>query len=88
MSSMTASTAATSGAPRLPDGSCGLLIDGSFVDAPGGATMPNSTPATAEMLAHVAVAGAEDVERAVRGANLIERHADTSRPWSKAWTTR
>ncbi|MFN8160984.1 MAG: aldehyde dehydrogenase family protein [Solirubrobacterales bacterium] len=52
--------------PALPDGPRGLLIDGEFVDAADGATMPCHNPATGNVQAEVAVAGAEDVDRAVR----------------------
>jgi phenylacetaldehyde dehydrogenase len=54
--------------PTLPDGPRGLLIDGDFVDAADGATMPSHNPATGEIQAQVALGGEEDVDRAVRAA--------------------
>ncbi|MCW3063345.1 MAG: hypothetical protein JWN32_517 [Solirubrobacterales bacterium] len=54
--------------PALPDGPRGLLIGGEFVDAADGATMAVHNPATGEVMAEVAVAGQEDVDRAVRVA--------------------
>jgi phenylacetaldehyde dehydrogenase len=63
--------------PPLPDGPRGLLIDGAFVDAADGATMPTYNPATGEAQAEVAVAAREDVDRAVRAA----RRAFAEGPW-------
>ena len=49
----------------------GLFIDGTFVDSSSGSTFTTINPATEEVLAEVAEAGTDDVERAVRAA----RHA-------------
>ncbi len=48
--------------------SYGLFIGGEFVDAADGATMKTINPATEEVLAEVAVAGAADVDAAVAAA--------------------
>jgi aldehyde dehydrogenase (NAD+) len=48
--------------------SYGLFIGGSFVEARSGATFASVNPATEEHLAHVADAGAEDVDAAVAAA--------------------
>ncbi|MCT4357798.1 aldehyde dehydrogenase family protein [Streptomyces sp. Je 1-79] len=48
--------------------SYGLFIDGEFVDAAEGKVFKTVSPATEEVLAEVAQAGAEDVDRAVRAA--------------------
>jgi aminomuconate-semialdehyde/2-hydroxymuconate-6-semialdehyde dehydrogenase len=45
-----------------------LFIDGEFVDAAGGRTFPDISPVTGEVIAMVAEAGAEDVDRAVKAA--------------------
>ena len=45
-----------------------LWIDGAWVDADDGRTFETINPATEEVLAHVALAGAPDVDRAVRAA--------------------
>ncbi|WP_214370082.1 aldehyde dehydrogenase family protein [Pseudonocardia sp. H11422] len=74
---MSSTTLDTTETPRLPDGPRGLLIDGTFVDAADGATMPVHDPATGEVMTHVAVAGPEDVDRAVRAA----RRAFAEGPW-------
>ena len=49
----------------------GLFIDGTFVDSSSGSTFTTINPATEEVLAEVAEAGTDDVERAVHAA----RHA-------------
>src|SRR5438045_2105532 len=67
-------------APALPDGPRGLLIGGRFVDAADGATMPVHNPATGDVMAEVAVAGPEDVDRAVRVAR--DAFADVWRDFS------
>ncbi|MDO9407751.1 aldehyde dehydrogenase family protein [Patulibacter sp.] len=54
-----------------------LLIDGDRVDAAEGATFDVFNPATGELLAKVAEARAEDVDRAVKAA----RRAFESGPW-------
>lgn len=45
-----------------------LFIDGAFVDATGGRTFEDVSPVTGRVIAHVAEAGADDVDRAVRAA--------------------
>ncbi|MEM9058647.1 MAG: aldehyde dehydrogenase family protein, partial [Pseudomonadota bacterium] len=46
----------------------GLFIGGEFADAADGATFDTENPATGERLASVAMAGAADVDRAVKAA--------------------
>ncbi|TNH28315.1 aldehyde dehydrogenase family protein [Micromonospora orduensis] len=48
--------------------SYGLFIDGKFVDPTDGGSFKSINPASEEVLAEIAEAGAEDVERAVRAA--------------------
>ncbi|WP_433393972.1 aldehyde dehydrogenase family protein [Micromonospora sp. KLBMP9576] len=48
--------------------SYGLFVDGEFVDPAEGGTFKTVNPASEEVLAEVAEAGAQDVERAVRAA--------------------
>ncbi|MGC4852071.1 aldehyde dehydrogenase family protein [Micromonospora sp. DT4] len=48
--------------------SYGLFIDGAFVDPTGGGSFKSINPASEEVLAEVAEADTEDVERAVRAA--------------------
>ncbi|MEW2376382.1 aldehyde dehydrogenase (NAD+) [Micromonospora sp. M71_S20] len=48
--------------------SYGLFVDGEFVDPTDGGTFKTVNPASEEVLAEVAEAGAQDVERAVRAA--------------------
>ncbi|MEU6982945.1 aldehyde dehydrogenase family protein [Streptomyces sp. NPDC046324] len=48
--------------------SYGLFIDGEFVDAAEGKVFKTVSPSTEEVLAEVAQAGAEDVDRAVKAA--------------------
>ncbi|WFE50335.1 aldehyde dehydrogenase family protein [Micromonospora sp. WMMD1155] len=48
--------------------SYGLFIDGKFVDPSDGGSFKSINPASEEVLAEVAEAGAQDVERAVRAA--------------------
>jgi phenylacetaldehyde dehydrogenase len=56
-----------------------LLIDGKLVDAASGKTFPDYNPATGTIMAQVAEAEAEDVDRAVKAA----RRAFDEGPWSK-----
>jgi phenylacetaldehyde dehydrogenase len=56
-----------------------LLIDGKLVEAASGKTFPVYNPATGTILAKVAEADAEDVDRAVKAA----RRAFDEGPWSK-----
>ncbi|WP_030486658.1 aldehyde dehydrogenase family protein [Micromonospora chokoriensis] len=48
--------------------SYGLFIDGKFVDPADGGSFKSINPASEEVLAEIAEAGSEDVERAVRAA--------------------
>jgi aldehyde dehydrogenase (NAD+) len=53
----------------MKDGDTWLLyIDGEFVPALGGGTLPVDDPATTEVVGHAALAGREDVDRAVAAA--------------------
>src|SRR5215475_5734310 len=56
-----------------------LLIDGKLVDAASGKTFPVYNPATGTVLAQVAEADKEDVNRAVRAARKAFDHG----PWRK-----
>src|SRR5512138_3279156 len=56
-----------------------LLVAGEFVDAASGKTFEDLNPATGEVLAEVADAGAEDVNRAVAAA----RRALEEGPWGR-----
>ncbi|WP_158752329.1 aldehyde dehydrogenase family protein [Acidobacterium sp. S8] len=56
-----------------------MLVDGKFVQAASGKTLPVYNPATGEVMAHVPEAEAEDVDRAVKAA----RRAFDEGPWSK-----
>ncbi len=51
----------------------GLFVDGEFVEPSSGVHFPTVNPATEETLAHVAEAGAADVERAVAAAARAQR---------------
>jgi acyl-CoA reductase-like NAD-dependent aldehyde dehydrogenase len=55
-----------------------LYIDGEFVDAADGGTLPTFDPATGGKIADVAAAGPEDVDRAVKAAN-----AALEGPWAR-----
>ena len=55
-----------------------LLIDGQWVDAASGDTIPVEDPATQEVLGEVAIAGAEAIDRAVKPAR-----AALKGEWSK-----
>ncbi|MBX3438579.1 MAG: aldehyde dehydrogenase family protein, partial [Planctomycetaceae bacterium] len=54
-----------------------ILIDGQWCDAASGETFATYHPATEEKIADVALAGAEDVDRAVKAA----RRAFEEGPW-------
>ncbi|MGC1293523.1 MAG: aldehyde dehydrogenase family protein [Alloacidobacterium sp.] len=56
-----------------------MFIDGKFVNAASGKTLPVYNPATGEVMAHVPEAESEDVDRAVRAA----RRAFDEGPWPK-----
>jgi phenylacetaldehyde dehydrogenase len=56
-----------------------MLIDGKFVKASSGKTLPVYNPATGDVIAQVPEAEGEDVDRAVRAA----RRAFDSGPWSQ-----
>ncbi|SCK18780.1 phenylacetaldehyde dehydrogenase [Variovorax sp. HW608] len=62
----------------LKRGTHQLLIDGEWVSAANGATFETRNPATEKVIAKVAAAGAEDIDRAVRAA----RKAFEEGPWS------
>jgi len=59
-----------------------MLIDGKFVKAASGKTLPVYNPATGEVMAHVPEAEAVDVDRAVRAA----RRAFDEGPWQRRLT--
>lgn len=73
---------AESSAPRMPiDGRARrMFIDGAWVDARSGATMPTLDPATGAVLGTVPRAGAADVDLAVAAA----RRAFETGPWAGA----
>lgn len=56
-----------------------MFVDGKFVQAASGKTLPVYNPATGEVMAHVPEAEAEDVDRAVKAA----RRAFDDGPWTK-----
>src|SRR6516164_1423375 len=56
-----------------------LLVDGAWEDAARGGRIPVVNPATEEMVANVAAAAHEDVDRAVTAARRAFDHG----PWSK-----
>src|SRR3954464_10021306 len=58
--------------------SYGLFVDGEFVDPLSGTSTKSTSPATEEVLAEVAEAGAQDVDRAVRAARRAYE-----RTWSR-----
>src|SRR5262250_528258 len=60
-------------------GSRRMLIDGAWVEAASGKTLPVYDPATEEVIAHVAEGDSADIERAVRAA----RRAFDAGPWRK-----
>ncbi|MEW4569971.1 aldehyde dehydrogenase family protein [Tautonia sp. JC769] len=65
-------------APRVPtDLASRLLIDNEWVSPKGGDSFDTYNPATGEVIARVAAASADDVDRAVRAA----RRALESGPW-------
>lgn len=63
----------------LQSGPKQLLINGKWVNAFNNETFPTFNPATGEELAKVALAGIEDVDRAVHAAKAAFEHG----PWSK-----
>src|SRR5690625_5029672 len=62
----------------LTEGPLGLLIGGSWAPARSGKMAPTTDPTTGQLLTEVAVAGPEDVDRAVAAA----RRAFESPSWS------
>src|SRR5262245_27458652 len=54
-----------------------LFIDNQWVDAAGGRTFEDVNPATGEVIAYIAEANTDDVDRAVRAA----RRAYDEGPW-------
>jgi acyl-CoA reductase-like NAD-dependent aldehyde dehydrogenase len=69
------------GARRFLDGPHYLLIGGERVPARDGGTFESVDPSTGETIAHVAQAGAQDVDAAVRAA---AEAFDQGGPWRKA----
>jgi acyl-CoA reductase-like NAD-dependent aldehyde dehydrogenase len=63
----------------LTDGPKKLFINGEYIEAASGKTFKTYNPATGEVLAEVAEAGAEDIDRAVKAA----RKAYESDAWRK-----
>src|SRR3954471_19004324 len=64
-------------APESPDhvrlrDSYGLFIDGEFVDPVDGTRVPSINPATEDVVAEVACAGAQDVTRAVQAGRVAQ----------------
>ncbi len=58
--------------------SYGLFVNGEFTDPTGGHSFKTVSPATEEVLAEVADASAEDVDRAVKAAR---------RAYTEVWST-
>ena len=58
---------------------CQLFIDGQFVDAEGGRTLPTINPATEEKICDVQCASVNDVDKAV----LAAKKAFEEGEWSK-----
>ena len=79
MATVTIESQVTPGASRFVASPRKLLIDGQWVEAASGKRFPVYNPATGTVLAQVAEADAEDVNRAVRAA----RRAFDDGPWSK-----
>jgi aldehyde dehydrogenase (NAD+) len=63
--------------------SYGLFIGGEFVDPVGGGSLKTVNPATEEVLAEIAVAGTEDVDRAVRAARTAYENVWSTMPGSE-----
>jgi len=59
------------------------FVDGTYVDALSAATFDCVNPATGETLAQVAACGADDVDRAVRGARAAFESA-SGRAWRRS----
>src|SRR5256885_2105053 len=53
-----------------------MLIDGEWVDAASGKTFESRYPGTGEVIAHVAAADRDDVDRAVRAARRAFEEGD------------
>src|SRR5262245_33802561 len=68
--------ASGSGAGQLPGVRDRLFIGGEWVAATSGKTFETRNPATGEVIAEVAEAGAEDVDRAVASARAALRSDD------------
>lgn len=58
---------------------CQLFIDGEFVDAENGRTLPTVNPATEEVICDVQCASVNDVDKAVRAAKKAFEEGE----WSK-----
>src|SRR5262245_5302389 len=78
MSTTTLENQVSAGASKFVSSPRKLLIDGQWVEAASGKRFPVYNPATGAVMAQVAEADAEDVNRAVRAA----RRAFEDGPWS------
>jgi acyl-CoA reductase-like NAD-dependent aldehyde dehydrogenase len=67
---------------KFLEGTKKLYINGSFIESANGKTFETVNPATGEMLARVAEAEEEDINRAVEAA----RDAFDNGPWSRMGT--
>src|ERR1017187_9758830 len=56
--------------------SYGLFIDGAFVEPVDGNAYKTENPATEEVLAEIAAAGLEDVDRAVEAAGRAQKRSE------------
>jgi acyl-CoA reductase-like NAD-dependent aldehyde dehydrogenase len=82
MSQLATASASTAQAPNRVVDSCPkqLLIDGEWVDAASGKTFDTVNPANGEVLARVAEADKEDVDRAVTAARRAFESWSTQKP--------
>ena len=63
-----AGPSAAAGPPRISHADLRLLIDGEWLSAQGRATVPVINPATEEVLGHLPLASAADLDRALEAA--------------------